>query len=181
MSDTPQSVPLAHAQLDGALDAVAELHEDITLRRDEAQNEAAREAYDEVLTLLEALQAEYRRRRDALPPPSPRHASYVFLLDPQGQVHPLPHALYVALVRGAASAPEFAGQTLRLAEWYVRLKDTEPDSVVNEHYGFLAFDREGRVDWNATPPDGNAALPTPAEREQLRARLFAAATDSPSH
>ena len=31
-------------------------------------------------------------------------------------MHPLPHRLYVALVRGEAVTPQFAGKTLRLAE-----------------------------------------------------------------
>ena len=71
------------------------------------------------------------------------HASYVFLLDEGGGVHAVPHALYVALARGEASAAALAGQTLRLADWYVRLKDGEPDTVVNETYSLVRFDAQG--------------------------------------
>jgi hypothetical protein len=180
VTETARPIAIVRAQLEGALDALTTLHEDLILRRDEAQNESAREAYDEVLTLLDSLQSEYRRRHHALPPVSARHASYVFLLDQQGQAHPLPHALYVSLVRGAATAPEFADQTLRLAEWYVRLKEDEPESVVNEHYGFLAFDGDGRVDWPATPRDDKTALPTSAEWEQIRTQLFTATKEPPA-
>jgi len=40
--------------------------------------------------------------------------------------------LYVALVRGEAVTPQFAGKTLRLVEWYVRLERGESDTGVNE-------------------------------------------------
>ena len=113
------------------------------------------------------------------------HASYVFLLDEGGAVHPVPHALYVALARGQASAPALAGQTLRLADWYVRLKDGAPDTVVNETYHSVRFDARGQVDWtrvpearrdrsNAAPVPENADWPTGAERERMRALLFGA-------
>ena len=112
------------------------------------------------------------------------HASYVFLLDKGSGVHAIPHALYVALATSQASAPALAGQTLRLADWYVRLKDGEPDTVVNETYSLVRFDAQGRVDWATTPaphphhPDAgsvpeDAAWPTVAERERMQALLFA--------
>ena len=115
------------------------------------------------------------------------HASYVFLLDDDG-VHAVPHALYVALARGQASASALAGQTLRLADWYVRLKDGEPETVVNETYSLVSFDAQGRVDRATTPaarphhPDvqtvpEDAAWPTVPERERMRELLFGA-TDS---
>jgi len=179
------------ASLEGALEALSSLHEDLILRRDEARDESARETYDEVLTVLDSLETEYRRRHAALPPVTARHASYVFLLDEHGEVHPVPHALYMALARGNADAPDFAGKTLRLADWYVLLKDGEPETVVNEAYSLIAFDGEGRVDWSATPsfhahrPGSTvapkaAALPTAAERERIRARLFEAKSDPAS-
>lgn len=174
MTNPLPPIALARAQLEGALDALDTLHADLVLRRDEAQNESAREAYDEVLTVLESLQLETRRRRDALPSAPPHHASFVFLLNERGEAHPLPHALFVALARGAATAPEFAGQTLRLAEWYVRLKQGEPEAVVNEHYGYLSFDAQGRIDWATTPKADANALPSTAERERMHAQLFGA-------
>ena len=111
------------------------------------------------------------------------HASYVFLLDESVGVHAVPHALYVALARGQASTPALAGHTLRLADWYVRLKDGEPDTVVNETYSLLRFDAQGRVDWGTTPaahphhPDvatvsEDEGWPTVAERERMLTLLF---------
>lgn len=103
------------------------------------------------------------------------HASYVFMLDDDSGVHPVPHALYVALARGLGSAPMLAGSTLRLADWYVRLKDGEPDTVVNETYSLVSFDAQGRVD-RAAPPAApvaeDAGWPTVAERERMRSLLF---------
>jgi len=46
--------------------------------------------------------------------------------------------LYVALVRGEAVTPLFAGKTLRLVEWDVRLERGEPDTVVNETWALLS-------------------------------------------
>jgi hypothetical protein len=108
------------------------------------------------------------------------HASYVFLLDESSGVHPVPHALYVALARGEATAGAMAGQTLRLADWFVRLKCGAPDMVVNETYSLVRFDAHGRVDpahapsvaQTATAAPENAAWPTTAERERMRELLF---------
>lgn len=103
-----------------------------------------------------------------------------FLLDEGGEVHPVPHALYVALARGDATAEAMAGQTLRLADWYVRLKGDAPDAVVNETYTKFRLDAQGRVDHanvrsNAlTPPNTleNPDWPSAAERSRMRALLF---------
>ena len=104
------------------------------------------------------------------------HASYVFLLDDGSGVHPVPHALYVALARGQALAPMLAGQTLRLADWYVRLKAGVPDTVANETYTLVSFDAQGCVDWPSTPmADEAAGWPTVAERAQMHELLFAPA------
>ena len=168
------SIAGERSRLEGALELLDLLREDLILRRDQARDEAGREAYDEVLTQTDALIVEYRRRRAALPPVSPHHASYAFLLGGPGDVHPLPHHVYVALVRGEAAVPELAGRTLRLAEWYVRLRADAPDAVVNETYVPLAIDREGRADWAATPGAGHedAAWPSAAERARMEALLF---------
>ncbi len=122
------------------------------------------------------------------------HASYVFLLDEDGGVHPLPHALYVAVAGGQASAEVLAGQTLRVADWYVRMKDGEPDTVINETYSVVRFDAQGRVDRSHMPaapvspgalphPDAvtaaeDANWPTVAERTRMREVLFAGAPAS---
>jgi hypothetical protein len=104
------------------------------------------------------------------------HASYVFLLDEAGGVHAVPHALYVALARHEASAPMLAGQTLRLADWYVRLHGGEPRAVVNETYSVVQVDVQGRVDAVAAPAD--AGWPTTAERQRMHALLFETAASA---
>ena len=118
------------------------------------------------------------------------HASYVFLLDEVSGVHPVPHALYVALARGEATAGALAGQTLRLADWYVRLKDGAPHTVVNETHTMMRFDAQGRVDPAHAPSAAQTAAaalesdawPSAAERGQMMALLFgeARSPDAPS-
>jgi hypothetical protein len=117
------------------------------------------------------------------PNPPLDHATYVALLDEAEGVHPLPHALYVALVRGDGEAPDFAGRTMTLADWYVRLEGRKPDFVVNETYTPVTFDARGKIDWTATIPGVNhqgalgeereqAWLPTKTQREKMRAAVF---------
>ena len=100
------------------------------------------------------------------------HASYVFLLDEAGGVHAVPHALYVGLARHEATAPMLAGQTLRVADWYVRLSRGEPQAVVNETYSLVRVDTQGHIASVAAPTD--AGWPTPAERQRMNAMLFEA-------
>ena len=187
LAEQAQSHP--RSVLEGALTALGLLHDDLVLRRDEARDETAREIYDEMLTLIDSLESEYRKRQAALPPLSAHHASYVFLLDEQGAIHPLPHRMYVEMVRGDAVGPQFAGKTLRLVEWYVRMEQGEPHTVVNETWALLTFNAEGRVDWPTTPSfhphrddatlaSESAALPSCEEREGMLALLFGAAGGS---
>lgn len=111
------------------------------------------------------------RRADRADSGHEDHASYVFLLDEQGEVHPVPHALYVAMSRRQASAPLLAGRVLRLADWYVRLRDGEPDSIANETYSLARFDAQGVFEPAPAPRD--TAWPTPAERTRMEGMLFA--------
>jgi hypothetical protein len=104
-------------------------------------------------------------------PGAQEHASYVFLLDDEGEVHPIPHALYVALARREATAPMLARRVLRLADWYVRQHDGEPASIANETYGLARFDAQGAFELAPAPAD--AAWPTREERARMEAMLFA--------
>ena len=121
----------------------------------------------------------------------PAHASYVFLLDETGAIHPLPHALYVALARERAGSDIFANRRLRLADWYVRLSDGVPEQVINEWYGWVSFDSQGRFDpapdlpqRPPSPPSlaatDESALPTSEERQRMAALLFGRARDQAS-
>lgn len=116
----------------------------------------------------------------------PHHASFVFLLDDLGQVHPLPHTLYVALGRDGAGSESLAGKRLRLADWYVRLKDGVPDRVVDEWYGWVRFNDRGCFDPSSDRPQrppiasgspamDDSAFPTIEERHQMESLLFAEA------
>ena len=116
-------------------------------------------------------------------PQPAEHASYVFLIDDGGGVHPLPHGLYVALARDGAGSMALAGRRLRLADWYVRLSNGRPAHVVNEWYGWVSFDGQGRFDPTPDLPQraplepgaaamDASALPTVEERQQMEALLF---------
>lgn len=122
---------------------------------------------------------------------APGHASYVFLLGDDGTVHPLPHALYVALARGQASAPMLAGRTVRVADWYVRLQQGAPEAVVDEQYGLLQFDDQGRVDLAASPSAHpqragavalaeDASWPSTAQQAAMRALVWGDTTPGPA-
>lgn len=125
-----------------------------------------------------------KRIESWLTQPAPEeHASFVFLLDDAGGVHPLPHGLYVNLVKGEATAPEFAGQLMRVSDWYVRIEAGRPVALVNETHGLMQFDAEGRIDWAATPSfhphrdsatlaSESASLPSPQERERMLELVF---------
>jgi len=105
------------------------------------------------------------------------HASYVFLLDEDRDVYAVPHALSVALARGETSTPGLASQTLRLTDWYARLKDGKPDTVVNESYHRVCFDRRGRID--RAPPTGRPYLTTPFGRPTANASECARCCSAP--
>lgn len=114
------------------------------------------------------------------------HASFVFLLDAGGGVHPVPHELYVALARGEAVSPALAGQRFRAADWYVRMEGDTPREIVSEWYGWVQFDAAGRFDPTGDRPQnapestaaGNidaSALPSQEERQRMSAALFGSA------
>ncbi|MBL0422542.1 hypothetical protein JI739_19505 [Ramlibacter sp. AW1] len=111
------------------------------------------------------------------------HASFVFLVDDAGQIHPLPHELYVALARGEALSPTLAGQRFRIADWYVRVDGQTPHEIVSEWYGWVQFDASGKFDATGTRPrdaardimPGNvdtSALPTREERSAMCQSVF---------
>jgi hypothetical protein len=106
--------------------------------------------------------------------------TYTFLLDRSGQIFPLPHPMYVALVHAEAVPSGLAGQRFRLADWYVKLKDGVPDWLANEWYGWVQIDDDGRYDpavqskASSTSVDktDHTALPSSSEHERLHAMVF---------
>lgn len=106
-------------------------------------------------------------------PQADAYASYVFLLDENGGVHPLPHGLYVALARAEAASEALAGRRFRLVDWYVRMQHGAPQAVVNETCTEVVFDTQGRLDVRARPESGIAsAWPSADERRRMHAMVF---------
>lgn len=158
-------------RINGALDVLGLLRERLQLQRDELGAETGQEAMDGMLTQVAALQSEYQRRRADL---HPHHRSYTFFLTDAG-VLPVLHDCYADLVGGKAISSEFAGQTLRLADWYVRMQDAVPHEVVNETYTWLVLDEFGRADLHTARAIEASPLPTKDERSEINRRLFAPA------
>ena len=155
-------------RINGALEVLGLLREKLILQKDEIGAESAQEAVDEMLTQVDAMHLEYQRRRHEL---HPHHKSYLFYLI-DDEVMPIVHDYYVLLVKGEATASEFARQTLRLADLYVRMEDEVPKQVVNENYSWQVFDELGRLDLHAAHAIEASPLPTEEERKQIQNRLF---------
>ncbi len=99
------------------------------------------------------------------------HESRVFLLDDSG-VRSLTHDRYVALVRGEATAAEFAGHRFILVDWYLRLACGQPEAIVNETCSWLVFDAQGAVDSDAAHAIDAVAAPTESQWTTLREWVF---------
>jgi len=138
------------------------LRERLEMQLDEVADETGQDALDETLSYVVALRSEYLRRQQTL---HPHYKSHLFYL-------PIAHDCYVPLVEGKAVACEFFKQTFRLADWYVRVEKEKPKQLVNETYGWLVFDKHGRLDLHAAHAIDVSPLPTEAEREQIKNRLF---------
>lgn len=103
--------------------------------------------------------------------PAP-YESRVFLLDDYA-VRPLAHDRYVALVRGEATATEFADQRFILVDWHLRSACGQPDAIVNETCSWLVFDSQGIIDAHAAHMIDAVAEPSTAQWAALRALVFA--------
>jgi hypothetical protein len=73
------------------------------------------------------------------------HRSYIFVVLRTGQVQPMPQSEYVRLLRGELALPQHLNETLRLADWYVEVKEGRPVALHNETYSVLHLDERGRV------------------------------------
>ena len=144
------------------------LRERLELQLDEVADETGQEALDETLSYVVALRSEYLRRQQEL---HPHHKTCLFYLTDEA-VLPVLHDCYVQLVEGKSVACEFFNQTLRLADWYVRVENEVPKQVVNETYSWLVFDQHGRLDLQAAHAIEESPLPTEVEREYIKKRLF---------
>ena len=155
-------------RINGALEILGLLRQRLELQRGEVADQSGQEAVDEMLSHVVAIWSEYQRRQHEL---QPHHKSYLFYLTGEG-VLPILHDCYVPLVEGKAVACEFFSQQFRLADWYVRVEKEVPKQVVNETYSWLVFDKHGKLDLQAAHAIEASPLPTEAEREQIKKRLF---------
>ncbi len=155
-------------RINGALEILGLLRERLVLQLDEMGAESGREAVDEILTQVDALQLEYQRRGKNL---HPHYKSYQFFLTDEG-VSPILHKNYIEFVTGKTNITKFAGQTLRLADWYVQMKDDVPQQLVNETYSWLTFDDSGQVDLHAAKKIEASPLPAEVEHKQIKKLLF---------
>jgi hypothetical protein len=69
-------------RINGALEVLGLLRERLALQRDELGGASGREAVDEMLTRVDALQVEYQHRRAHI---HPDYKSYQFFSDPGGR------------------------------------------------------------------------------------------------
>jgi hypothetical protein len=155
-------------RINGALEILGLLRQRLELQINEVADETGREALDETLGYIVALRTEYQRRKQAL---HPHHKTCLFYLSDEG-VLPVAHDCFISLVEGKPVASEFFSKALRLADWYVRVENEVPKQVVNESYSWLVFDQHGKLDLHAAHAIEESALPTEAEREQIRNQLF---------
>ena len=155
-------------QINGALEILGLLRERLELQLDEVADETGQEALDETLSYVVALRSEYLCRQQEL---HPHHKTCLFYLTDEA-VLPVLHDCYVQLVEGKSVACEFFNQTLRLADWYVRVENEVPKQVVNETYSWLVFDQHGRLDLQTAHAIAMSPLPTETERERIKQQLF---------
>ena len=73
------------------------------------------------------------------------HESRIFLVFDAANIVSLAHTEYVALLRGELTFARYANQTVRLADWYVELREGRPVALYNETYSVLQFDERGSV------------------------------------
>jgi len=156
-------------RIKGALEVLGILSERLVLQLEEIDTEPGRGAVKEMLTQVNELRLEYQRHQAEL---HPHHKSYQFFLTDDG-ILPILHDCYADLVTNKAISSEFAGKTLRLADWYVRMEDDVPKQVVNETYSWLVLDELGRTNLHAAQAIEASPLPTQEEWDKINMRLFA--------
>lgn len=49
------------------------------------------------------------------------HRTHIFIVLQTGQIEPLRQSQYVQLLRGELTLPDYANETVRLADWYVEV------------------------------------------------------------
>lgn len=75
-----------------------------------------------------------------------RYEDYIFFKLEEGELVPVPHKQYVALMHRVQPMPEYAKQHVRVAIFYVEMENSLPAEVVNANYSLLQFDEIGFAD-----------------------------------
>ena len=101
------------------------------------------------------------------------HRTHLFIVLHTGQVEPLPQSQYVKLLRGELASPDYANETVRLADWYVEVRQGRPVALHNETYSLLHFDEKGHV--RKQLDSEHAWAPSHDERKVLHSLVFATA------
>lgn len=97
------------------------------------------------------------------------YRTFIFFLTQSGEIHPILHARYIAVIRREEAMLPFAGQRVRLADWYVAMQDDSAVAVENETYGFLEFDVQGYACpvCDSHPAQPKFWQPTETERQNM--------------
>lgn len=75
------------------------------------------------------------------------HRTLIFFLLDSGRTEPIERSEYVRLLGGDIRLRKYANQTVRVADWYVEVRDGRAVSLANETYSLLRLDGTGRVRW----------------------------------
>lgn len=79
------------------------------------------------------------------------HRTLIFFFPESGVPEAVAQQDYVRLLRHEAARPDFSGQTLRVADWYVHTEASHPPRIENETYSFLRFNQAGEVEKAVAP------------------------------
>ena len=73
------------------------------------------------------------------------YRTHIFVVTDDGQIEPLPQPQYAKLLRGDIQLPRYANRAVRIADWFVEIKDDRPVGLINETYSLVHLDEHGRV------------------------------------
>jgi hypothetical protein len=106
------------------------------------------------------------------------YKTIIFFMNGPGTPERIPRDDYVGVARGEKLLPQYAGQQVRVADWYVRMDGERPAGIENETYSFLDFDATGHAAWPGkaehldVKPKEPAWSPTPEQRAVLQSLVF---------
>ena len=105
------------------------------------------------------------------------HRTHIFIVLHTGQIEPLRQSQYVQLLRGEVTLPDYANETVRLADWYVEVTPGRPVAVHSETYSLLHIDEKGHV---RDAHDRRGATANSAFYDALRRSSYSDPDDDPA-